>query len=246
MEPGRSSAFEMSKLFAPALFVRSRAARFGHWSRFDFSTGLALVALFLSALFLAVPLAHAKFAGPSTAPIPNAALKPPPGARVAIIEFDDLECPACAEANPILMEAAAKYKVPWIRHDFLIPAHPWSPAAAVYARWFDAKSKELGSAYRNAVFANQPSIETRGELLAFTQKFAQSHGLELPFMVDPQDKLYAEVQADVALGKRLGITETPTIYIVMAHAKGDTYIQVRNPETDLFRDIDSALADTRP
>jgi hypothetical protein len=30
------------------------------------------------------------------------ALKPPPGARVAIIEFEDLECPDCANANPLL------------------------------------------------------------------------------------------------------------------------------------------------
>jgi len=231
----------MSKLSAPVLLRRSRFARLAHRIRFDFAVGLAAVALLLAA-----PPAHANFTGPSAVPIPNAALKPPPGARVAIIEFDDLECPACAEANPILMEAAAKYRIPWIRHDFLIPFHPWSRAAAVYARWFDAKSQELGNEYRNAVFANQTSIETRAELLTFTQNFARNHGLQLPFMVDPQDKLAAEVQADVALGKSLGITETPTIYIVMTHPKGDTYIKVRNLESDLFQDIDTALADTHP
>ena len=81
------------------------------------------------------------------------ALVPPPGARVAIVEFDDLECPTCARFNPLLKQAAANYRIPWIRHDFLIPYHNWSRSAAVYARWFDAKSKALGDEYRDQVFA---------------------------------------------------------------------------------------------
>jgi protein-disulfide isomerase len=195
-------------------------------------------------LLLAIPAATAQFGGSAVASH-NPALKPPPGAKVAIVEFDDLECPACAEANPALMQAQAKYHIPWIRHDFLIPGHPWSPSAAVYARWFDTRSKQIGSEYRNAVFANQPNINTRRDLLTFTQKFAASRGLQLPFMVDPQDKLSAEVKADVALGESLGVTQTPTIFVVMASPKGDSYIKVQNPEQDLFQDVDKAISETR-
>ncbi|HEV2325131.1 MAG TPA: thioredoxin domain-containing protein [Terracidiphilus sp.] len=191
----------------------------------------------LAAILITVPAAHAQSGAP-------AALRPPAGAKVAIVEFDDMECPMCAETNPLLMQAQAKYRIPWIRHDFLIPGHPWSPTAAVYARWFDTRSKEIGSEYRNAVFANQPSIETRRDLFTFTQKFASSHKLQLPFMVDPENKLSAEVQDDVALGKRLGVFETPTIYIVMANPKGAPFIKVQNPRQDLFRDIDKAISET--
>jgi protein-disulfide isomerase len=179
-------------------------------------------------------------------PVSNASvLKPPPGARVAIVEFDDMECPACAHANPILKEAAAKYRIPWIRHDYLIPYHQWSPSAAINARWFDTKSKELGNEYRDAVFANQNSIYNLMMLNRFTQNFAQSHHIALPFAIDPEGKLAAEVQADSELGKRLGITQTPTIFIVMANAKGAPYIKVENPDQDLYRDIDEALTETR-
>ena len=128
------------------------------------------------------------------------ALNPPAGARVAIVEFDDLECPTCADYNPLLKQAAANYKIPWVRHDFLIPYHTWSRAAAVDARWFDAKSKALGDEYRDQVFANQSDIDNQGVLNQFTQKFAQSHGISLPFSLDPQGKLAAEVQADNDLG----------------------------------------------
>lgn len=173
------------------------------------------------------------------------ALHPPPGANVAIVEFSDLECPACAHANPLLMQAVAQYHIPWVRHDFLIPGHLWSPAAAVNARWFDTKGNGLGDEYRNAVFANQTSIYNVNVLAQFTQKFAQSHGISLPFSVDPQGKLAAEVKADSELGVRTGVRKTPTIFIVTAHSKGAPYIEVLNADTDLYRDIDQALEETK-
>lgn len=173
------------------------------------------------------------------------ALHPPAGANVAMVEFSDLECPACARANPALMQAAAQYKIPWVRRDFIIPAHPWSMVAAVNARWFDTKGNGLGDAYRNAVFANQSSIYNVSVLAQFTKNFAQSHNIAMPFSVDPQGKLAAEVNADSDLARRTGVTHTPTVFIVTAHSKGAPYIEVQNVETDLFRTIDQALADTR-
>ncbi|HUA91974.1 MAG TPA: thioredoxin domain-containing protein [Terracidiphilus sp.] len=172
-------------------------------------------------------------------------LKPPAGARVAIVEFDDLECPTCAHFNPLLKRAVANYKIPWVRHDFLIPYHNWSRDAAVRARWFDMKSKALGDEYRDEVFANQPSIYNVVALNQFTQKFAQSHGISLPFAFDPQGKLEAAVQADTDLGRRMGIDATPTIFIVSENAKGAHYTQVLDPDRDLYRTIDQALAGTR-
>lgn len=203
--------------------------------------------LTLAALFIAAPAARSQFGSSraATQVLDASPLHPPAGSRVAIVEFDDLECPACAAANPLLMQAAAQYGIPWIRHDFLIPGHVWSPKAAVNARWFDEKSKRLGDDYRNAVFANQSSIETPDELQQFTQKFASAHGVALPFAIDPQGRLAAAVQADSQLGLRTGIKLTPTIFIVTANSKGAPFIEVLNPQSQLFTDIDQALADTR-
>jgi protein-disulfide isomerase len=150
-------------------------------------------------------------------PQDTSALHPPAGAKVAIVEFADLECPMCAMENPVIMQAVDHYHVAWVRHDFPLPMHNWSFQAAVNARWFDTKSKKLGDDYRNAIFANQRSIETKSDLQDFTQKFAQEHGTGLPFVMDPQGTLKAEVQADVDLGNRMGIGETPTAFVVTAH-----------------------------
>jgi protein-disulfide isomerase len=149
-------------------------------------------------------------------PKDTSALHPPAGAKVAIVEFADMECPMCAMENPVIMQAVDHYHVAWVRHDFPLPMHNWSFQAAVNGRWFDTKSKKLGDDYRNAVFANQRSIETKSDLQDFTQKFAQQHGTALPFVMDPQGTLKAQVQADVDLGNRMGIAETPTAFVVTA------------------------------
>jgi protein-disulfide isomerase len=190
--------------------------------------------------------AHAQFGAPSpgTQVHDTSALHPPAGARVAIVEFADMECPACALANPHVKQAVAQYKIPWVRHDFLIPGHIWSPTAAINARWFDSKSKALGDEYRDEVFANQRSIYNLDVLRQFTEKFAQDHKIALPFAMDPQGKLAADIKADSELGRRTGVTQTPTIFIVTSNSKGAPFIEVQHPEQQLYQVIDQALADT--
>jgi len=207
---------------------------------------LALVAILalVAAASFAVP-AHAQFGAPPTTQVHDAsALKPPPGARVAIIEFEDLECPDCANANPLLKEAAAKYNIPWVRHDFPLPQHNWSFQAAVNARFFDTKSKTLGNDYRDAVFANQVSIETLDELQQFTQRFASSHGVALPFAIDPMGRLSQQVKDDRDLGQRVGVEHTPTIWIVTNAAHAPPFVEVVD-RGRLFQLIDQALAETK-
>jgi len=214
----------------------SRVARLG-------LAGVALAACLASTL---APAARAQFGAPppGTQVHDPSALKPPAGARVAIVEFEDMECPDCGRANPLLREAAAQYNIPWVRHDFPLPFHTWSFQSAVNARWFDTKSKKLGDEYRDAVFADQASITTLDGLRQFTQKFAQDHGIALPFAIDPQGSLAAAVKADYALGQRIGIEHTPTIWVVTANSKGSPFVEVVD-RTKLFQLIDQALADTR-
>jgi protein-disulfide isomerase len=202
-----------------------------------------------AALILLVP-ARAQFAGPqqgaATTPVKNAqALRPPAGVRVAIYEFEDLECPDCARANPLLKEASEKYHIPWLRHDFPLPFHTWSFEAAVNARWFDTKSKKLGDEYRDAVFANQPSILTVDDLRTFTQKWATDHKLTFPFAPDPQGRLAAAVKADYNLGQSVGIQHTPTIWVVTNQTNSTPFVEVVD-RSRLYELIDQALADTKP
>ena len=204
-----------------------------------------LTAILASFALSAVPVARAQFNAPATTPVHDpAALKPPAGARVAIIEFEDMECPDCANANAVLKDAAAKYNIPWVRHDFPLPFHPWSFQAAVNARFFDTKSKKLGDDYRDAVFASQPSMTSMDVLRQFTENFAKNHNVQLPFAIDPQGKFAAQVKADYALGQRIGIEHTPTIWVSTSNSKGAPFVEVVD-RTKLFQLIDQAIADTK-
>jgi len=210
---------------------------------------LALLCFGVGLASFAGPDASAQFSGAqaNTTPVGDKTLlKPPSGARVAIFEFQDLECPDCARAFPLLKEAAAKYNIPWVQHDFPLPFHAWSFQAAVNARWFDTKSPKLGEDYRESVFANQPSIAGTDDLRTFTEKFATDHKVAFPFAVDPQGKFAAEVKADYALGQRIGIEHTPTIWVVTNRSgSAPPFVEVVD-RTKLYNIIDQAMAETKP
>src|SRR5438046_8874337 len=71
-------------------------------------------------------------------------LKPPKGEAVAIQVFEDMECPSCAHAYPIIWDVAKTHHIPVVLHDFPLRMHPWAKPAAVWGRYFDTKSEKLG------------------------------------------------------------------------------------------------------
>jgi len=170
----------------------------------------------------------------------NPVLRPPKGAQVAIVVFEDLECPDCRRAAPLVREASKTYKIPVVRHDFPLPFHKWSFDAAVIARYFDTHSKQLGNQYRDYIFEHQPEI-TAENLRGYSEKFAADHKVDLPFVVDPQGKLAAEVTADRDLGKSIHLEHTPTIYVVSNKTQGKPFVEVVD-RTQLFQLIDAMKA----
>jgi protein-disulfide isomerase len=164
-------------------------------------------------------------------------LKPPKGATVAIVIFEDLECPDCARAAPLVEEAARTYKIPVVRHDFPLPMHPWAWDAAILARYFDTHSKVLGNDFRDTVFRHQLEI-TKDTLRSFAEKYAASRKIDLPFVVDPEGKLAALVNADRDLGKTLELQHTPTLYVVSNKHSGTPFVEVVD-RSQLFQLIDT-------
>jgi protein-disulfide isomerase len=165
--------------------------------------------------------------------------KPPAGARVAVVEFEDLECPACAHAFPIVHAAVAHYNIPLVRRDFPLGGmHIWSGDAAIWARYLQDKvSPKTAEDYRGAVFASQMSIASKDDMLSFTRRFFQSHGLQMPFVPDPTGQLAGEVKSDKAVGERMGLQHTPTIVVCSQHE----WVQVTDVSL-LYQTIDQVMA----
>lgn len=163
-------------------------------------------------------------------------LRPPKGAPVALIVFEDLQCPMCARTAPLLQKAVQEYKIPLVVYDFPLPLHNWSYQAALFAHYFDSRSKQLGFDFRDYIFANQLEINP-DNLHSYVAKFAAGHKVDLPFVIDPQGKLASEVNEDKQLGQRVGIQHTPTVYVVSN--RGPRVEEVKQPETQLFQMIDA-------
>jgi protein-disulfide isomerase len=192
-------------------------------------------------LVLVVP-AGAQIALPSTGATAfkdTSAFKPPSGAKVAIIEFEDLECPLCAHVSPMVREAMSHYHVPLVHYDFIIPGHVWSRAAAIDARYLEDKvSPQVAEDFRRDVFASQRLIASPDDLQQFTRRWFQAHGQAMPFVIDPSGHCAAEVEADCALGRRTGVMHTPTLVVATAHH----WIEVTEPD-QLYAAIDRAEAE---
>src|SRR2546421_4224212 len=177
-------------------------------------------------------------------PADASSLKPPPGTKVAIQMFEDLECPDCARAYPVVWEAARAHGIPVVLHDFPLPKHNWSFDAAVFARFFDTKSEKLGNDFRGYIYQNQVQV-TAENLRQWVQKFATDNKVALPFVIDPDGKLKAKVKADYSLGQSIGLEHTPTIFVVGNGGPSTPFVEVANRD-QLSQIIEDMLKKAKP
>ena len=155
-------------------------------------------------------------------------LELPKGAKVAIVVFEDLQCPDCAKAHPEILEAAKASKVPLVIHDFPITRHAWAFPAAVLARYFGSQSPALGTEFRSFVFQNQRDINP-DNLRQFAEKFARDHQLQLPPEVDVDGTLKAGVQADFDLGRQIHLEYVPLIFVIRRGEGSTHFVEVPDP-----------------
>lgn len=169
----------------------------------------------------------------------DSVLRPPKGAQVAIVVFEDLECPMCSRTVPLVEQASKTYKIPLVRHDFPLPNHRWSYQAAIMARYFDTHSKALGDEFRDYIFKSQIEINPQN-LRSYAEKFAAAHKVDFPYVIDAGGKLSALVNADRDLGKAIKLEHTPTVYIVSNRNPNKPYVEVRD-NSQLYLTIDSMM-----
>jgi protein-disulfide isomerase len=97
----------------------------------------------------------------------------------------------------------------------------------------------MAETFRRDVFAAQNRIAGRDDLQRFTQAWFKSHQQALPFVMDASGACKKEVQADHALGDRIGRLATPCIFVVTEKR----WVQVVDIN-QLYKVIDVALAET--
>jgi len=139
----------------------------------------------------------------------------PKNSPVLIVEFGDLQCPACKRAqDPIEKLVAAEPQARFVFQNFPLEMHNWAMKGALYSDCVGRASSEDFWKFISKVYETQSDItaENADEKLTAIAVDAGLQGPEITACVaKPETK--AHVDASIALGKSVGVTGTPTLFI---------------------------------
>ena len=152
-----------------------------------------------------------------TISLQDEAAQGPAGAPVTIVEYADLECPTCARVHEFLETTILpRYgnKVRVVFKEFPLPMHDWSTTAAIACQCAYEINPAAYVPLRTAIFRNQQLINitnVRDTVLNYGEQ-AGLDRVKLAGCLDAKSA-YPRVLRDVAEGKRLNVTATPTLFI---------------------------------
>ncbi len=164
-------------------------------------------------------------------------------AKLVLVEYGDFQCPGCGAAFPVLKALSEKYKdqIAFVFRNYpLVTLHPNALAAATAAETAGQMGKywEMHDLlYQNQNSWNTLSASNRTDMFV---SYAEQLGLKGSEFRSKygNDQVNAKISFDRALGSKVGVSGTPTIYL------GGQYInqQVTADGTKLVTTYDSNLS----
>lgn len=140
----------------------------------------------------------------------------PEAELVTIVEFSDLQCPACRTAettvNKVMADNPGKIELVY-RHFPLEQLHPYAREAAIASEI--VAEQGLFFEYKQLLFETQPDWAASEDPTPMFIDYAQQVGADVTdFETKLEDKAYSDlVEADVRDGFALGVNSTPTFYV---------------------------------
>jgi protein-disulfide isomerase len=139
----------------------------------------------------------------------------PKDAPVTIVEFGDLQCPACKAAQPTIEAlVAAVPNARFVFQNFPLEMHNWAAKGAAYADCVGRASNDAFWKFVSKTYETQSDItaENADEKLTAVADGAGVKGGEIAACAaKPETK--SRVDASLALGKAADVTGTPTLFI---------------------------------
>jgi len=136
-------------------------------------------------------------------------------APVTIVEFGDLQCPACKAAQPAIEAlVAAEPKARFVFQNFPLEMHNWAAKGAAYADCVGQASNEAFWKFIAKTYETQADItaENADEKLTALAEGAGVKGADIAGCA-AASATKAHVDASLALGKSVNVTGTPTLFI---------------------------------
>jgi len=139
----------------------------------------------------------------------------PKDAPVTIVEFGDLQCPACKAAQPTIEAlVAAEPNARFVFQNFPLEMHNWAAKGAAYSDCIGRASTDAFWKFVSKTYETQADItaENADEKLTAIADGAGVKGADIAACAaKPETK--AHVDKSLALGKSVDVTGTPTLFI---------------------------------
>ena len=139
----------------------------------------------------------------------------PKDAPVTIVEFGDLQCPACKAAQPTIEKLVAdEPNARFVFQNFPLDMHNWAAKGAAYADCVGRASNDAFWKFIAKTYETQSDItaENADEKLTAIADAAGVKGADIAACaIKPETK--ARVDASLALGKSVEVSGTPTLFI---------------------------------
>jgi len=139
----------------------------------------------------------------------------PASAPVTLVEFSDLQCPHCKEAQPVLDKLMSEDKnVRMVFQNFPLPGHDWAAKAAAYADCVSHASPEAFWKFIDSVYASQADITAANaeEKLTGIADGTGVKGADIAACASKPETT-SRVEKSLELGKALEVNSTPTIFV---------------------------------
>jgi protein-disulfide isomerase len=139
----------------------------------------------------------------------------PKGAPVTIVEFGDLQCPACKAAQPTIEAlVAAEPNSRFVFQNFPLEMHNWAAKGAAYADCVGRASNDAFWKFVSKTYETQSDItaENADEKLTAIADGTGVKGADVAACA-VKSETKARVDASITLGKSVDVTGTPTVFI---------------------------------
>ncbi len=145
----------------------------------------------------------------------NGPARGPEKSAVTIVEFSDLQCPHCKDAQPVIDKLLAEEpNAKFVFQNYPLPMHNWAAKAAYYADCVGRSSNDAFWKFVQGTFDQQANLteSNADEKLTAIADAAGVKGADMAVCAAKPDTK-SRVDKSVALGTAVGVTGTPTVYV---------------------------------
>jgi protein-disulfide isomerase len=145
----------------------------------------------------------------------NGPVRGPADAAVMVVEFSDLQCPHCKDAQSVVEKLLAdEPNAKFVFQQYPLPQHNWAFKGAAYADCIGRTNKDAVWKFIQGTFDDQTNITEANadeKLNAIADKSGAKSAEIAACAAKPETK--KRIDDSMALGTSVGVNSTPTLYV---------------------------------